>query len=45
VLEDTEDDIDDVAIRQNCISISPLHYDLTNYAFLDEIRSNWPSTF
>jgi 5'-nucleotidase len=45
VLEDTEDHIDDVAVRQNRISISPLHYDLTNYQFLADIRSNWPSTF
>jgi 5'-nucleotidase len=45
ILEDTEENIDDVAVRQNRISISPLHYDLTNYEFLNEIRSNWPTTF
>ena len=39
------DDIDDIAIRENRISITPIHYDLTNYAFLEELRSHWPENF
>ena len=45
VLEDKTRDIDDIAIRENCISISPLHYDLTNYDFLETMRGSWPATF
>jgi len=36
--------IDDGAIEQNYISITPLHYDLTNYQCLNELR-NWNIQF
>lgn len=42
VLEDSAEDIDDIAIREQMISITPIHYDLTNYQFLTELRENWP---
>lgn len=42
VIEDEASDIDDVAIRDNRISITPLHYDLTDYDFLDEMTEDWP---
>jgi 5'-nucleotidase len=45
ILEDTDDDIDDIAIRQNKISVTPIHYDLTNHSFLEELRKNWPQQF
>ena len=45
ILEDTADDIDDIAIRQDKISVTPIHYDLTNYAFLEELRAKWPKEF
>jgi 5'-nucleotidase len=45
ILEDTEDDIDDIAIRQDKISVTPIHYDLTNHSFLEELRKNWPQQF
>jgi 5'-nucleotidase len=45
VLVDQDSDIDDIAVRENRISITPLHYDLTNYEFLKEMRSAWPETF
>ncbi|MEO6940329.1 MAG: 5'/3'-nucleotidase SurE [Candidatus Kapaibacterium sp.] len=38
-------DSDDIAIRKNMISITPLHYDLTNHEFLASIQSNWPTSF
>ncbi len=34
-----EPEVDDVAISQNYISITPLHYDLTNYDALSAIRA------
>jgi len=34
------EDVDDVAIRRNYISITPIKYDLTNYDFITELR-NW----
>ncbi|RMF60952.1 MAG: 5'/3'-nucleotidase SurE [Calditrichaeota bacterium] len=34
-----DNDVDDRAILNNKVSITPLHYDLTNYRFLDELRS------
>ncbi|KAA3663256.1 MAG: 5'/3'-nucleotidase SurE [Calditrichaeota bacterium] len=33
-----EPEVDDVAIAQKYISITPLHYDLTNYNFLNDLR-------
>jgi 5'-nucleotidase len=45
ILEDRATDIDDIAIRENRISITPIHYDLTNYTFLEELRSRWPENF
>lgn len=36
-IEDSED-VDDRAIMQNHISITPVHYDLTCYAFVDELK-------
>ena len=45
VLEDTEEEVDDIAIRERKISITPIHYDLTNYAFLEKLRSEWPKEF
>lgn len=39
--EDSE--VDDRAILQNKVSITPIHYDLTNYAFLDELKT-WEIT-
>jgi len=32
------DDVDDVVIRQNLISITPIKYDLTNYEFIPELQ-------
>jgi len=45
VLEDKDQDIDDIAIREDKISITPIHYDLTNYDFLQHLRSHWPVKF
>lgn len=45
ILEDNAHDIDDIAIREDRISITPIHYDLTNYAFLEDLRKNWPTEF
>jgi 5'-nucleotidase len=44
VLVDHESDIDDVAIREKKISITPLQYDLTDYDFLDTMSENWPNS-
>ncbi|MBN2412910.1 5'/3'-nucleotidase SurE [candidate division KSB1 bacterium] len=35
-----DDDVDDRAIMQNKISITPVHYDLTYYSFINELE-NW----
>lgn len=45
ILEDREDDIDDIAIRERKISITPIHYDLTNHEFLKTLRKEWPKEF
>jgi 5'-nucleotidase len=37
-------DVDDRAILDGKVSITPVHYDLTNYEFLDELR-NWDLRF
>ncbi len=38
-----DDDVDDRAILNNKVAITPLQYDLTNYSFLDELKS-WDIT-
>ncbi len=40
MLLDTDEDVDDVAVMQDKVSITPIHYDLTNFAFLEEL-SKW----
>jgi 5'-nucleotidase len=45
VIEDRDKDIDDVAIHHDRISITPIHYDLTNHEFLRTLRSHWPTRF
>ncbi|MFQ5706235.1 MAG: 5'/3'-nucleotidase SurE [bacterium] len=40
--EDSE--VDDRAILENKVSVTPLQYDLTNYGFLEELKS-WQITF
>lgn len=37
---DDEEDVDDVVVSRNQVSITPIHYDLTDYAFLEEL-SKW----
>ncbi len=39
------DGTDDSALRNKHISVTPLHYDLTNHAFLDAIANEWPTDF
>ncbi|MBL8007788.1 MAG: 5'/3'-nucleotidase SurE [Ignavibacteria bacterium] len=36
---DNDPDYDQTAIGENYISVTPVHYDLTNYALLDELKS------
>ena len=35
---DKDDDIDDVAVMKNKVSITPIQYDLTHYEFLKELQ-------
>ena len=39
VLSDKTNDLDHKAIKENYISITPIHYDLTDYKMLDELQS------
>lgn len=43
VTVDEDSDIDDVAIRENKISVTPLQYDLTDHDFLAEMSRRWPN--
>lgn len=36
---DTDDDIDQVAIRKNFVSITPIHFDLTDYETFEKMKS------
>ena len=40
---DKGDDVDDLVVMENKVSITPLHYDLTDHAFLKELRQ-WQIT-
>ncbi len=35
---DHGDDIDDPVVMQNMVSVTPIHYDLTDYSFLEELK-------
>ncbi len=35
---DNGDDVDDLVVMQNKVSITPIQYDLTNYAFIKELK-------
>ena len=36
---DEDDDVDDLVVMEKKVSITPIHYDLTNYDFLEELKS------
>lgn len=36
---DTEEDVDDVAVARNKVSITPIHIDLTSYAMVERLKS------
>ncbi|MEE9257965.1 MAG: 5'/3'-nucleotidase SurE [Nitrospinaceae bacterium] len=42
--DEVEDGVDCVMVSKNYISITPIHYDLTHYGFLDELK-NWNIDF
>ena len=35
---DSEDDIDQVAVMNNFVSVTPIHYDLTNYSLMKNLE-------
>lgn len=39
--EEQDEDTDVMAVKNNYISITPLHFDLTNYQLLQRLRSQW----
>lgn len=44
-LVESNEDVDDIALHSDKISISPLHYDLTDHEFLSKMRSDWKNNF
>ncbi len=42
---DSNEESDDIAIEHNKITVSPLHYDLTNHEFLSKLRDGWKTNF
>ncbi len=38
VFVDTDEDVDEVAVAENYVSITPLQFDLTNYSFLNQLK-------
>jgi 5'-nucleotidase len=40
-LVDTHEEADDIAIAADKITVTPLHYDLTNHSFLEGMRKTW----
>jgi len=41
---DTDEDVDEVAIQNQYVTVTPLQYDLTDYKMLDELK-NWDLKF
>ncbi len=44
-LVDNDEYADDIALHHRKISVSPLRYDLTDYEFLDTMRSQWKAEY
>jgi 5'-nucleotidase len=42
---ENDEDVDDIALYNNKISICPLHYDLTDHEFLEKMRTEWRKNF
>ncbi len=38
IFVDTDEDVDEVAVAQNYVSVTPIQFDLTNYRFLKELK-------
>lgn len=38
---DHDEDIDQVALKSGYVSITPIHFDLTHYRFLEKMRRDW----
>ncbi len=36
---DTDDDVDDIVVMHNKVSVTPIHYDLTNHHFSEELKT------
>ncbi|RKY48731.1 MAG: 5'/3'-nucleotidase SurE, partial [Candidatus Neomarinimicrobiota bacterium] len=37
--EEEDEGVDDVALLRNYISVTPIHYDMTNYGVMEELQS------
>jgi 5'-nucleotidase len=44
-LVDSTEEADDIAIMKDKITVTPLHYDLTDHVFLGSIRNEWRNDF
>lgn len=38
---DHDRDVDQIALKHGYVSITPIHFDLTHYDFLEKMRTNW----
>ncbi len=38
---DHDDDVDQIALKSGYISVTPIHFDLTHYQFLEKMRKDW----
>ena len=39
IIEEEDEGVDDVALLRNYISVTPIHYDMTNYGVMEELQS------
>jgi len=44
-LLDHDHDVDQVALKSGYISITPIHFDLTHYRFLEKMQNEWDGKF
>ena len=42
---DHEEDVDQIALKSGYISVTPIHFDLTHYQFLEKMRKEWNGKF
>jgi broad specificity polyphosphatase/5'/3'-nucleotidase SurE len=42
---DRDEDVDQIALKSGFVSVTPIHFDLTHYQYLEMMRIEWDGKF